>query len=209
MIDIGVARPSAHGHAMISTATALTSACASRGSGPATAQTTAVATATTSTAGTNHAATRSASRWIGARLRCASATIAHDLREQRVARRRARRASRTRRCVHVPPVTGVAGGLLDRHRLAGDHRFVDAAGAFEDDAVDRHALAGPHAQAIADVDQLERDVLFAAVARDPARGLRREAEQRADRAATVALRARSSSTWPSSTSAEITAAASK
>src|SRR5581483_1459527 len=31
---IGVARPSAHGHAMISTATALTSACASRGSGP-------------------------------------------------------------------------------------------------------------------------------------------------------------------------------
>ena len=34
MIDIGVARPSAHGHAMMSTATALTSACASRGSGP-------------------------------------------------------------------------------------------------------------------------------------------------------------------------------
>ena len=34
MIDIGVARPSAHGQAMISTATALTSACASRGSGP-------------------------------------------------------------------------------------------------------------------------------------------------------------------------------
>ena len=34
MIDIGVARPSAHGHAMISTATAFTSACASRGSGP-------------------------------------------------------------------------------------------------------------------------------------------------------------------------------
>ena len=34
MIDIGVARPSAHGHAMISTATALMSACAIRGSGP-------------------------------------------------------------------------------------------------------------------------------------------------------------------------------
>ena len=40
MIDIGVARPSAHGHAMISTATALMSACAMRGSGPTSAQTT-------------------------------------------------------------------------------------------------------------------------------------------------------------------------
>ena len=34
MIDIGVASPSAHGQAMISTATAFTSACAKRGSGP-------------------------------------------------------------------------------------------------------------------------------------------------------------------------------
>ena len=34
MIDIGVASPSAHGHAMISTATAFTSAWPSRGSGP-------------------------------------------------------------------------------------------------------------------------------------------------------------------------------
>ena len=34
MIDIGVASPSAHGQAMISTATAFTIACAKRGSGP-------------------------------------------------------------------------------------------------------------------------------------------------------------------------------
>ena len=40
MIDIGVASPSAQGQAMISTATALTSAYASRGSGPTMAQTT-------------------------------------------------------------------------------------------------------------------------------------------------------------------------
>ena len=52
MIDIGVARPSAHGQAMISTATALTSACASRGSGPTSAQTTNVTTAIAITAGT-------------------------------------------------------------------------------------------------------------------------------------------------------------
>ena len=75
MIAIGVARPSAHGHAMMSTATALTSACASRGSGPHSAHAANAATATATTAGTNHAAMRSASRWIGARVRCASATI--------------------------------------------------------------------------------------------------------------------------------------
>ena len=62
MIDIGVARPSAHGQAMISTATALTSACASRGSGPMDAQIAKVTTATAITAGTNQPATVSARR---------------------------------------------------------------------------------------------------------------------------------------------------
>ena len=52
MIDIGVASPSAHGQAMISTATALTSACARRGSGPKTAQATNVIRATRITPGT-------------------------------------------------------------------------------------------------------------------------------------------------------------
>ena len=47
---------------MISTATALTMALASRGSGPRSNHTTNVMTATASTVGTNHAATLSASR---------------------------------------------------------------------------------------------------------------------------------------------------
>jgi Cu+-exporting ATPase len=62
MIDIGVARPSAHGQAMMRTATAFANPCAIRGSGPTTAHTTNVTAATTSTAGTNHPATTSASR---------------------------------------------------------------------------------------------------------------------------------------------------
>ena len=62
MIAIGVASPSAQGHAMISTATALTSACARRGSGPHRLHATNATTATTTTAGTKYAATRSASR---------------------------------------------------------------------------------------------------------------------------------------------------
>ena len=75
MIDIGVARPSAQGQAMIRTETATISACARRGSGPTVAQTMNATTATTMTAGTNQAATRSATRWMGARERWASATI--------------------------------------------------------------------------------------------------------------------------------------
>ena len=53
MIDIGVASPSAHGQAMISTETATTSACARRGSGPTSAHTTNATTAMAMTAGTN------------------------------------------------------------------------------------------------------------------------------------------------------------
>ncbi len=76
MIDIGVASPRAQGQAMISTATALTSANANRGSaGENNAQATNVSTAITTTAGTNQPATVSATRWIGARLRWALATI--------------------------------------------------------------------------------------------------------------------------------------
>jgi hypothetical protein len=75
MIDIGVARPKAQGHAMIKTATALTSACARRGSGPTCDQTPNVIRATRITIGTNQAETVSASRWMGARDRCASLTI--------------------------------------------------------------------------------------------------------------------------------------
>ena len=75
MIDMGVARPRAQGHAMIRTATALTMAWARRGSGPIQAQTANVTSATRTTAGTNQPETVSASFWMGARLRCASATM--------------------------------------------------------------------------------------------------------------------------------------
>ena len=72
--EMGVASPSAQGQAMISTDTAETNACASRGSGPQTAHTTPASTAAATTPGTKNAATRSASCCSGARLRCASAT---------------------------------------------------------------------------------------------------------------------------------------
>ena len=60
MIDIGVASPSAHGQAMISTATAFTIACAKRGSGPIQTHAAKVSSAMPITAGTNQPATLSA-----------------------------------------------------------------------------------------------------------------------------------------------------
>ena len=57
MIDIGVARPSAQGQAMISTLTAATRPNAKRGSGPNQAQAANAISATAITAGTNQPAT--------------------------------------------------------------------------------------------------------------------------------------------------------
>ena len=69
---VGVARPSAHGQAMISTATAALNANVALS--PAPIQKPSVATASTITTGTNTPATRSASRWTGALPVCASVT---------------------------------------------------------------------------------------------------------------------------------------
>jgi hypothetical protein len=74
-IAVGVARPSAQGHAMISTVTNATEANSSAGWGPKSNHSTNAAMATTSTTGTNTPATVSASRWTGALAVWASSTI--------------------------------------------------------------------------------------------------------------------------------------
>src|SRR3712207_8224871 len=61
--------------AMISTATAFTSAKVSAGSGPRTSQTRKVRAAAAITAGTNQAVTRSTSAWIGSLDPCACSTM--------------------------------------------------------------------------------------------------------------------------------------
>ena len=73
-----------------------------------------------------------------------------DLAEPRLGAHRASPASRSCRSpLSVPPVTAAPVGLFGRHRLAGQHRFVDVALALGDLAVDRHRIARPHAQQIA------------------------------------------------------------
>src|ERR1041384_3710191 len=74
-MDSGVARPSAHGQAMISTAIAETSAMVNTGAGPTVNHTAKVAIAIAMTAGTKYPETASASRWIGAFDACACRTI--------------------------------------------------------------------------------------------------------------------------------------
>ena len=69
---VGVARPSAHGHAMISTATAAVNAAWAPA--PVASHTTSVPSASTSTTGTNTAEIRSARRCTGALPVCACAT---------------------------------------------------------------------------------------------------------------------------------------
>jgi hypothetical protein len=193
MIDIGVASPSAHGHAMISTATALISACASRGSGRRPAHTANVTTATPITAGTNQPATASASFWIGARLRCASAPCARSARGSVSAPTRSARITSVPVPFTVAPVTR-SPRSCDRDRLARDHRLVDRRLAFEHDAVDRDLLAGPHAQPVA-----RRAISSSGdVALRPVSAIRRAVfgarSSSARIAAPVRLRARSSST---------------
>ena len=50
----------------------------------------------------------------------------------------------------------IAGRLLHRHRLARDHRLIDASAAFHDLANHRNFFAGPHPKAIAALDLVER-----------------------------------------------------
>ena len=116
---------------MISTATALTSAKPMAGAGPKIDQTIKVATATRITIGTNQAEMTSTRRWIGARERCASATIWTICASSVSLPTRSARMTKLPVPLTVAPVTLLAGRFLGRHRLAGDHGFIDRAVAFE------------------------------------------------------------------------------
>ena len=73
-IAVGVANPSAQGHAMISTVMRATVAKIAAGCGPRSNQITNAPIASAITIGTNTPATRSARRWIGALVACAAST---------------------------------------------------------------------------------------------------------------------------------------
>ena len=133
--------------------------------------------------------TRSASRWTGAlpawasvtsRAIWATAVSAPTL----VARTTSRPPAFT-----VAPATSRARSHLDRHRLAGEHAHVDGRGALLDHAVGRDLLAGPHDEAVARHQSLDRHAPLGAVRLEQRHVLRAQLEQRRDRGAGAPLRA--------------------
>ena len=191
MMAIGVARPSAHGHAMISTATALTSASARRGGGPHSApRRRRPASRRSTTAGTKYDARRD--RPAAGSARGCAAPRRPSGRSAPAACRAPTRSARTSSVpvvLMVPPVTRAPGSFSDRDRLAGHHRFVDGAAPVDDDAVDRHASRpagrGRRRRPAPRASGTSRSP----PSRDDARGLRREAEELPDGGAGPAPRA--------------------
>ena len=108
-----------------------------------------------------------------------------DLREHRVAPDALGAHEKAAGAIHRAAGDFVAGRLLDRHRLAGEHRFIDVRLPLDDPAIDRHFLAGAHAQLIAALHFIERHFAFFAVANDDARSAARDRAS-ADRAAGAA-----------------------
>ena len=141
MIAAGVARPSAHGHAISRTATACSSACPGSAL-PRSSQPANVAAAMSITTGTKIDETRSASRWTGAfdpwadsssRTISDSFVFDADLRDED----------------HQPAVAVdrgaddlAPGADVDGHRLAGQHREVHPGRALPDDPVGGDLLSG-------------------------------------------------------------------
>ncbi len=109
-----------------------------------------------------------------------------DLRQRRVAPDARRLEAERAGLVHGGADDLVARALLDRHRLAGEHRLVDRRAAVEDPPVDRDPLARSHEHDIAEAHGRDRHVALDAAFDDPGR-LGLEADEPADRLARPAL----------------------
>ena len=146
---VGVARPRAHGQAMMRTATAAVNAAGAPA--PVPSQKPSVATASTSTTGTKTPEIRSASRCTGALPLCASSTSRAICASWVSAPTRVARTTSRPPALTVAPTTGVAGADLDRHGLAGEQARASTAEVPRlDDAVGGDLLAGPDHEAVAD-----------------------------------------------------------
>jgi hypothetical protein len=87
------------------------------------------------------AETTSASFWIGARLRCACATMV-TIRARSVSAPTRSAPNQRTRSVHRRAGDLVSDAFLDRDRLAADHRFVNGAVPSRTTSIDRHFLPG-------------------------------------------------------------------
>ncbi len=112
-------------------------------------------------------------RCIGARERCASATICT------ICASTVAEPTCSERITSAPLVFSVAPISLSPMRLvigSGSPVSIDSSSALlalDDNTIDRHLLARPHAQPVADMHVRERHIRLAAVGFDAARCLRR------------------------------------
>ena len=109
----------------------------------------------------------------------------------------------------MPPITLVAGALFDGNRFAGDHRFIDRARSFQNRPIDRHFFARAERAADSPAGRLSNGTSDSAPSSRTSRAVLGAKPSSALIAALVWLRARSSNTWPKSTSVTMTPAASK
>ena len=140
------------------------------------------------TAGTNHPATRSTSRWIGGFEACASCTIATMRASTVSAPTRGRAEAECPGVVDRPRDHRISGALVDRQALAGQHGLVDRAGALHDLAVHRQPISRPHHHEVSPDDFLGGDLDLRTPA-DHARGARAQIHQAVERARGAPARA--------------------
>ena len=168
MIDIGVARPSAHGQAMISTLTAATIANGSRGCGP-------IAQPEGGQGDGDHDRHEHRRDLVDQSLDRSTGPLrlgdqVDDPGQGRVGAQASglhhQAAALDDRAADDP----VTGALVDRNRLAGDHRLVHIRVTIDHGAVGRHLLARPHPTPIAQLQLGGRHVGLGAVGPDAVRG---------------------------------------
>jgi hypothetical protein len=150
---------------------------------------------------------------VGQRLHRRAAALrlrdrAHDLRQQRVVADAVGAQHQCRGAVDRARGQRSAGGLVDRQRLAAEHRLVDRARAFDHDAVDRHLLAR-RTRRLSPGRTSARSTSVSLPSSASRWAIAGASSSNACNAAPVRWRARSSSTWPSRTSVTMAAADSK
>ena len=158
---VGVASPSAHGQAMISTATAAVKAKVAPA--PLASQKPSVATDSAITIGTKTAEMRSASRCTGALPDCASVTSRPICARAVSAPTRVARTTRRPPALIVAPATASPGPTSTGTLSPVRQRRVDRGGAQLDHSVRGDPLARAHDEAIPDRELGDGDAALAAV----------------------------------------------
>ena len=150
---------------MMSTATALTSACARRGCGPKQRP-----REKSDYRDRNHDGDKPFCYAIGESLDGSAAALRladelHDARQQRLAAHALGAHDERAGAVDGCSDHFAVRRLFDRHGFAGDHGLVDGAAAFEENAIHGDFFSRAHAQTVSGLDLLERDILLTAVRR--------------------------------------------